>query len=275
MAFYDPYDKVTKDLLALLKAGKVDAILAFMRENAEDIEMDQIIGELTKKKGSLLRRLLEGGLDPMMPIGQEHLTFYHLFILNYDPDGAFRPTNLLEWLNLFLRHGADINHQDTYHRTLLHLLYDNIMDMQTAAGRGFLKKLLALGADLDLQDELGLTPVHSMIQSAVDTPSLIETLEIAMAHGFNPLLESNEGLTVRGLAERELEEVEGDYQEVLMILEDYETMWLDQHPENRMSGRNMLNASQGAHRGGRRVRTRKGRSGRKSRAGRKRQTRRQ
>lgn len=266
MAFYNSDEQalIARELMTLLKSGKVDAIIAFMQEHAEDVEISEIIGELTKKKkGSLLQRLLEGGLDPMMSIGMEHLTFYHLFMINYELDGAFRPNVLLEWLNLFLRHGADINHQDTYHRTLLHLLYDNIMDMHTKAGRGFLQKLLALGADLDLQDELGLTPVHSMISSAMDTNSLIPTLEIAIAHGFNPLLETSDGLTVRALADEQLH-----CEEVLMILEDYEADWLARHPVNGMSGRNMLEAAWAREtRGGRRLRkSRKaqGRLGRKS-----------
>jgi hypothetical protein len=270
MAFYNTYgqERATKKLHYLLMTGNVDVILSFIRENAENIVLDDLVNELAKegKGGSLLQRLLDQGLDPVLPIGPEHLPLFHVFIALHGSNGPFRPKVLLDMVNLFLRHGANINYPDTYHRTLLHTLYDSNLGMHTKGGREILEELIALGADLDLQDDRGLTPVHYMMYLATDSSSLIKTLEIAMAHGFNPMIETNEGKTVRAFAE----ELQGDSDEVLAVLESYEADWLARHPVNRMSGQNMLEAAwarEDARRGGRRLRkSRKaqGRLGRKS-----------
>jgi len=78
-----------------------------------------------------------------------------------------------------LRNGADPNLRDGWGRTPLHLCFDNIQIYPT--DMGMLMLLLEHGADPNAQDRFGYTPLHMAVNAGN-----LEAVEMLLAHDKNP-----------------------------------------------------------------------------------------
>lgn len=91
-----------------------------------------------------------------------------------------------EILALLISYGADINAQNDYGHTLLHMLVDP----------EFVPIVLNSGADLEIRDKQGRTP----LMSALTEPDSFEMVRALLAGGADPNVRDNKGQTVLGFA---------------------------------------------------------------------------
>jgi len=117
--------------------------------------------------------------EPALATAKDKYKFQPIHVLDY--------TDFDKILTLLIKNGADINAQNDKGIALLHILIDP----------EFIEPVLRAGADLELQDNLGRTPI--MIH--LTEPGGIDLAKPLLEAGANPKAQDKKGKTVLDYAQ--------------------------------------------------------------------------